>query len=49
VKSKATEGSGGLALDAVSQDAYFLDVEFDDVAMLEVPAEFKSAAIADGA
>ena len=49
MKSKATEASGGLALDPVSQDAYLLDVEFDDVAMLEVPAEFKSAAIADGA
>ena len=42
-------GSGLLPLDPVLQDADLFDFELDGVAMLEIPAEFEAAAIADGA
>src|ERR1700735_3559480 len=38
-----------LALEFIFQDSDFLDFEFDAVTMFKIPAEFKSATIADGA
>src|SRR4051812_29197235 len=42
-------GSNVLAFDPVLQHADLLDVEFDRIAVFEIPAELKSAAIADRA
>src|SRR5665213_424952 len=38
-----------LALDSVLQDADLLDFEFDRIAMFQIPANFKSATVADRA
>src|SRR6185436_19944424 len=42
-------GSRLLPLDPVLQRADLFDFEFDGIAVLEIPAEFEAAAIADGA
>src|SRR5258708_3805163 len=41
--------SGVLPLDPVFQNANLLDVKLDRITVFEIPAEFKPAAIADGA
>jgi hypothetical protein len=38
-----------LPLDPVLQRADLFDFEFDGIAVLEIPAEFEAAAVADGA
>src|SRR5882672_640573 len=47
--ASASRASGVLALDLVFQHPDFFDVKFDGIAVLKIPAEFKSAAVADGA
>src|SRR6202048_530435 len=38
-----------LALDLVLEDADFFNLKLDGIAVFEIPAEFESAAVADGA